>query len=93
MFDTRNIGYLKSDFVAGDSITEYIFKEIRKRYPGWNANALHHIELVANEPLKFTINGWEWSTNGTWTCNNAIIKEIIINKDIAGLQMAFRYDD
>lgn len=93
MYDTRNIGYLKADFKAGDDITEYIFNEIRKRHVGWNANALYHIDLVADTPLMFTINGWTWRTNGTWTCSNAIIREIIINQDVTGLQMAFRYDD
>lgn len=93
MFDTRNIGYLKADFRAGDDITRYIFGEIKKRRPYWNGNVLNHIDLVADKPFKFSIDGWEWECNGQWTCNNAIIRGLVTHDDLSGLKMAFRYDD
>lgn len=93
MFDTRNIGYLQADFKAGDDITQYIFSEIKKRRSYWNGNTLHSLELVADKPFNFEIDGWDWWCNGTWGCNNAIIRGLITHDDLTGLKMAFRYDD
>lgn len=95
MLDTlpRNIGYLESNFSAGDDVTAFIFNEIRKRKPGWNANTLYHLDLVADKPLNLSIDGWDWHTNGTLTLNYTIINRIITNEDVTGLKMAFRYDD
>lgn len=94
MFERRNIGYLQSDFVAGDNVTEFIFTEIRKHHPGWKANELHHLCLVADKPFSLRLNGWEWNCpNGLWETNNAAITEAIVNENVTGLQMAFRYDD
>lgn len=93
MFDTRNVGYLKADFEAGADVTAFIFDEIRKRHPGWSANVLQHLELVSDKPLSLTVDGWEWQTNGYWPCNNAVIRNVVVNEAVTGLQMAFRYDD
>lgn len=64
MLDTlpRNIGYLESDFSAGDDIAQFIFAEIRKRKPAWKADTLYHVDLVADKPLNLSIDGWNWHT-------------------------------
>ena len=95
MLDTlpRSIGYLEGDFLAGSDITAFIFDETKKRKPGWNANALYHLDLVADKPLSLSIDGWDWHTNGTLKLSYTIINKIITNEDITGLKMAFRYDD
>lgn len=93
MFNTRNVGYLKSDFKAGDDVTKFVFGEIKKRRPYWNGNVLYSIDLVADKPFEFEIDGWSWACNGSWHCHDALIRGLIINDDIPGLQIAFRYDD
>lgn len=65
MFNTRNIGYLKTDVKAGDDVTQLVFDEIKKRKSYWNGNTLYSVDLVASKPFSFEIDGWTWNCNGT----------------------------
>ena len=94
MFEVRNVGFLKADFWPGDSVTDYIFEEIRRRNPNWKANALHFLELQADNDFTFDLDGWEWETsNKSWIGSNCVIRSLKVNEGVTGLRMAFRYDD
>lgn len=92
MSELRNAGFLSASFKAGDSISDYIYAEIRKRHPGWNACELHSLQLRAAEPFTFDLNGWTWTAdNGGWFGSNVIIHDVVAKSDVT-LEMAFRYD-
>ena len=94
MYEVRNAGYLEASFSAGDSVTDYIYSEIKKRRPDWNANALHFLELKGGAQFTFTMDGWDWTAvNGCWTGSNCVIRDLVVNQAVTGLKMAFRYDD
>lgn len=94
MFERRNAGRIVHDFKAGDSLTDYIYAEIRKRKPGWAANELNSLELQANTDFTFTLDGWDWSTiNGHLFINCMECHDLTITQDVAGLIAMFRYDD
>lgn len=94
MVETRNAGFLQADFDAGDSVTDFIYSEIRKRRPGWNANTLHYLELSAGVEFGFYLDGWNWiAVDGRWTGSNCIIRDLEVNQAVTGLRMAFRFDD
>lgn len=94
----RHVGFLEADFKAGDDVTAYIFAEIKKRHPEWKADELAVLEMAApssNGEISFTMDGFQWKIveGGTWSCNNALIRGLIIDQDVTGLRMAFRYDE
>ena len=94
MNELRNAGFLKHDFSAGDDVTAYIYSEIRARRPDWKADELHFLELHAADEFTFTMDGFDWTARGgVWLGSNCRIKSLIVNDDVPGLQMAFRYDD
>ena len=92
MSELRNAGYLQASFSAGDSVTDYIYSEIKKRHSGWNAGELHFLQLTAEKPFTFYLDGWTWTAeNGSWVGSNCLIHNLTVNQDVT-LKMAFRYD-
>ena len=94
MVEVRNAGFLQADFQTGDSITDFIYGEIKRRKPGWNANPLHFLELTAGAEFGFNLDGWDWiATDGKWTGSNCLIHNLYLNQPVSNLRMAFRFDD
>ena len=94
MNELRNAGFLQHDFAAGNDVTAYIYDQIRQRRPNWKADELHFLELHAAATFTFEMDGFTWTaTDGAWIGSNCRIKSLVVNEDVAGLKMAFRYDD
>lgn len=94
MVETRNAGFLQADFQTGESVTDYIYREIKRRRPGWNANTLHFLELESEAEFGFFMDGWDWiAVDGKWIGSNCIIRNLEVSQPVTGLKMAFRFDD
>lgn len=92
MSELRHTGYLEHDFEEGDSVTDYIYDEIRKRHPRWRANTLHSLQLESSTPFLFDLDGWTWKASyGAWMGSNILIHNLTINTTCS-LKMAFRFD-